>query len=71
MYRLLKLYSKSKPHQANLKQDYDKISYYAKESKKAQYFNTWIEDKMKKAYIDVDVLYMDCPNLAQWIRVRE
>lgn len=71
MYRLLKLFSKSKPHQANLKQDYDKISYYAKESKKAQYFNTWIEDKMKKAYIDVDVLYLDCPNLAQWIHIKD
>lgn len=69
VYRLLKLQSKSKPHQANLKQDYDKISYYAKESKKAQYFNTWIEDKMKKAYIDVDPLYMDCENLSQWIRI--
>ncbi|MFM2393205.1 MAG: hypothetical protein RLZZ546_1187, partial [Bacteroidota bacterium] len=48
MYRILKLQSKSKPHQANLKQDYDKIAYYAKESKKAQYFDEWIQDKMKK-----------------------
>ena len=71
MYRLLKLQSKSKPHQANLKQDYDKISYYAKESKKSQYFNTWIEDKMKKAYIDVDLLYMDCNNLSKWIHTTE
>ncbi|MBK8701356.1 MAG: peptidylprolyl isomerase [Saprospiraceae bacterium] len=71
MYRLLKLQSKSKPHQANLKQDYDKIAYYAKESKKAQYFNGWIEEKMKKAYINVDPLYADCETLLPWIRMGE
>lgn len=71
MYRILKLQSKSKPHQANLKQDYDKISYYAKESKKAQYFDEWIQDKMKKSYITVDPLYADCQQLSQWIKYKE
>ena len=71
MYRLLKLQSKSKPHQANLKQDYDKIAHYAKESKKASYFNTWISEKMDKAYINVDPLYFDCENLHQWMKIGE
>jgi peptidyl-prolyl cis-trans isomerase SurA len=71
MYRLLKLQSKSKPHQANLKQDYDKIANMAKEGKKATYFNTWITDKMKKAYINVDPIYADCENVLQWIRMEE
>jgi peptidyl-prolyl cis-trans isomerase SurA len=69
MYRLLKLYSKSKPHKANLKQDYDKIAYYAKESKKSKYFNSWLEEKMKKVYISVDKLYYDCEELRDWMKI--
>jgi peptidyl-prolyl cis-trans isomerase SurA len=67
IYRLLKLQSKSKPHQANLKTDYDKISNYAKESKKAEYFNNWLEDKLKKTNIKVDYIYNECDFLSKWI----
>jgi peptidyl-prolyl cis-trans isomerase SurA len=69
MYRIIKLQSKSKPHQANLKQDYDKISTYAKEGKKAQYFNTWIADKMDKTIIKIDPIYADCEELLEWIKM--
>ena len=68
MFRLLKLYSRSKPHKANLKQDYDKIAFFAKESKKSNYFNTWLDERMKKTYISVDTLYYDCDGLRNWMK---
>lgn len=68
MFRLLKLYSRSKPHKANLKQDYDKIAFFAKESKKSNYFNTWLDERMKKTYISVDTLYYDCDGLRSWMK---
>lgn len=71
MYRLLKLYHKSKPHKANLKQDYDKITFFAKESKKNKYFSEWIDDKMKKSYIKIDPLFYDCGELHQWIKMED
>ena len=67
MYRLLKLNSKTSPHRANLKQDYDKISFFAKESKKSQYFADWLEEKMEATFIQIDPMFNGCPQLTQWI----
>ena len=67
-YRLIKLQSKTKPHRASLQQDYDKISFFAKESKKSQHFQKWITERMNKAYIMVDQLYYDCSNLVKWVK---
>ncbi len=66
-YRIVQLKSLTKPHRANLKEDYDKISKFAKESKKSQYFNNWVTEKLKTTYINVDNRYGTCPNLEKWI----
>lgn len=65
-YRLVQLKSITKPHRASLEQDYDKISRYAKESKKAKYYSDWVENKLSKTYIKVDSRYNTCPNLTEW-----
>jgi len=62
-YRLIKLISMSKPHKANLKEDYYKIATFAKESKKNEYFAKWLDDRRKDMYIYVDPIYADCPNI--------
>jgi len=67
-YRIIQLQSITKPHKANLKQDYDKISLYAKEGKKAEYFSNWVEEKMEETYIEVIPLYKECGNLSQYIK---
>lgn len=64
-YRLIKLISMSKPHKANLKEDYYKIATFAKESKKNEYFSKWLDDRRKDMYIYVDPVYADCPNIKQ------
>ncbi len=59
-YRLLQLNSISKPHRANLKEDYDKIANFAKESKKHEYFLKWLQEKRKETYIHIDPLFKEC-----------
>lgn len=67
-FRLLKLNSLSKPHRANLKEDYHKIATFAKESKKMEYFNTWIQERKKEMYIFIDSAYGHCPNLESYVK---
>jgi len=67
-FRILQLQSITKPHKANLKQDYDKISQYAKEGKKAEYFSNWVIEKMGETFIEVIPLYKYCDNLSDYIK---
>ena len=69
-YRIVQLKSRTRPHRANLKEDYDKISKFAKESKKSQYFNDWVTEKLKTTYIKVDERYAMCLNLDKWIEAK-
>jgi len=59
-YRLLRLNSKSNPHRANLQQDFDKITTFARESKKNEYFLNWLKNKRKETFISHDILFSDC-----------
>lgn len=67
MYKVVKLISETKPHKANLQQDYNKIALFAKDNKKTQYFNEWVTEKMDETYIKVDRGYDYCDNLIRWI----
>lgn len=62
-YRIVQLQSITKPHKANLEQDYDKIKRYAKESKKAIYFQKWLTEKKKETYVDIKSDFSGCDNL--------
>lgn len=66
-YRLVKLVSRTNPHRASLDQDYSRISTFAKESKKSQYYNNWMIDKMEETFIKVDKDLGNCPNLLKWV----
>lgn len=67
MYKIVKLISETKPHKANLRQDYNKIALFARESKKTEHFNEWVTEKMGETYIRVDREYDYCENLIRWI----
>lgn len=66
-YRLVRLESRTSPHRASLDQDYSRISSFAKESKKSQYYNNWMIKKMEETFIKVDKDLGNCPNLAKWV----
>ncbi|HNE30713.1 MAG TPA: peptidylprolyl isomerase, partial [Saprospiraceae bacterium] len=63
MFRLVLLQSRSKPHRADLKLDYNKIQTAALEQKKAEFTERWVLEKLQTTYLSVDKLYRDCPNV--------
>ena len=67
-YRVIKLQSRTKPHQVSLEQDYSKIQQLAKENKKNLYFAEWITDKLEETFIKLDEGYLECPEVAKYTR---
>lgn len=66
VWRILYLKSESKPHIANLKDDYQKMQIAAEEDKKQKTLNRWIEKNKKQFYIQVADEYKSCPSLQTW-----
>ena len=67
-YRIIKILNKKKPHRASLEQDYAKIQLYAKESKKNEYFNNWLTNKLENTYIQLEKGYLECPDLDIYLK---
>ncbi len=65
LFRIIKLDSRSKPHQVSLETDYSKIQQFAKESKKNIYLAEWISGKYETTYIKIDKSYVYCENLSK------
>ena len=70
-FRLVQLQSRSKPHKADLKQDYNKIQSAALEQKKGEFTERWVLDKLRTTYLSVCDLYRDCPNLAPMLSINQ
>lgn len=70
-FRLVQLQSRSKPHKADLKQDYNKIQSAALEQKKSEYTERWVLEKLRSTYLSVGDLYRDCPNLAPMLSLTQ
>jgi peptidyl-prolyl cis-trans isomerase SurA len=69
-FQILKLNTKTQPHRANISQDYSKIQSYAKNSKKNEYINKWVENKIKTAYLRADEDQKNsCPNIKKWLEM--
>ena len=66
VFKIIQLQSKSKPHKASLQTDYSKIQSFAKESKKNEYFNSWVEEKINNTLITVIDEFKVCPNLVKY-----
>ena len=54
------------PHQANLKDDYDRIKIEAESAKKQKVMDEWIEKTLKTNYLKINKENMSCPMLAEW-----
>ena len=65
-FRIINLQSRTKPHQANLAQDYSKIQKAAIESKKSKFVDDWITEKVYSTFINIDNDYTTCENLSKW-----
>ncbi|MEE9371586.1 MAG: peptidylprolyl isomerase [Saprospiraceae bacterium] len=66
LFRLIKIQSKTKPHQASITEDYDRIRNFAKESKKHEYFNSWMDEKLEKTHVKINDNFKTCTNLIKY-----
>lgn len=65
-FKMIQLNSRSKPHKANLSQDFSKIKAAATEQKKATYMDTWVKDVAEATYIEVDPEFANCKMMEKW-----
>ncbi len=60
VFKIVKIKSRSNPHQANLKEDYAILHEMAKAEKQQEEFMNWIMDKQKTTYIKVNPPFRTC-----------
>lgn len=65
-YRILKLVDQTKPHLANLNDDYGFIQKYAVNQKQIIEMDKWVTKTAKNTYIKVEEMYRSCPNISKW-----
>lgn len=65
-YRILYLKSRTDPHKANLKQDWDKIHDWALEEKKQETIGEWIAEKSENTYVKINNNFKDCVFINTW-----
>lgn len=67
-YRILKLISRTDPHKANLKDDYNQLQEWALNEKKGKAVSKWIKEKSKTAFLRIDERYKECQFQYDWNR---
>ncbi|MDO9511805.1 MAG: peptidylprolyl isomerase [Bacteroidales bacterium] len=65
-YRILYLKEKTKPHRANLREDYDKIQTWAQEHKKDKVIDTWVNERINNTYIRIQDEFKSCTFKLGW-----
>lgn len=66
--RLIYLKTRTEPHRANLKDDYNKMADRAIEEKKDEAMEKWFNTKLPTFYIMLDDQYKNCQELAPWYK---
>ncbi|MEI6508372.1 MAG: peptidylprolyl isomerase [Bacteroidota bacterium] len=67
-WRVMYLKSESKPHECNMKDDYQKLQAMAFQRKQQKAMQDWIEGYRKKIYIHVSDSYQNCPSLDKFTK---
>jgi peptidyl-prolyl cis-trans isomerase SurA len=68
VYKIIRIAKRTKPHRANLTEDYSLIKNMALEAKKMKILNEWIIEKQKETFIRIDPPYHKCNfSLDAWI----
>ena len=66
--RIVYYKSKTPPHQANLKDDYQKIQEVALSEKQNKVLSNWVKKKQKSTYIQINPEYSNCEILKHWAK---
>ncbi len=67
-YRILYLKSKTKPHRANLEEDYPKIQQWALQQKQKQVIDEWVNDKSQSTYVRIGDDFKQCSFHYNWLK---
>ena len=65
-FRIVMVKSKSKPHQANLKDDYQRIQEVALAEKQNKTLSEWVKKKQAATFIQINEEYLNCESLKHW-----
>lgn len=60
VYKVIRLKSKTEPHKANLKQDYELLKQMTAQKKQNEIVDEWVEEKIKSTYIRISEPFSDC-----------
>jgi peptidyl-prolyl cis-trans isomerase SurA len=67
-FRIVMLKNRTKPHKANLKDDYQQIQAAALARKQLKVINSWINRKLKEGvYVHIDKDYQSCKFQNNWM----
>ncbi len=66
-YRILYLKSRTEPHRANLRDDYQKIQNAALEEKKQKIIADWVNKKLQSTYVKLEDDFKTCKFDNKWI----
>jgi peptidyl-prolyl cis-trans isomerase SurA len=66
LFKIVKLVSRTDPHQASLSSDYAKIQRMASEKKKGEVLMDWMREKRNSTFIEVSEEYESCQNITDW-----
>jgi peptidyl-prolyl cis-trans isomerase SurA len=64
--RIVYLMSRTEPHRANIRDDYNKIAQKALDEKKNEALENWFNQKISSYYIMVDDDYKNCDEMKKW-----
>ncbi len=68
VYKVLQLKEKTKPHVANLEQDFELLKNMTIENKKSEIIDDWLMEKIKTSYIKINPPYNDCKFDLKWLK---
>lgn len=67
-YRILYLKDRTRPHRANMTDDYDRLQSWALDRKKNEVIRNWMTDKISSTYIRINPEFQKCKFEQNWIK---
>ena len=67
-YKILYLKSRTMPHKANMRDDYNKIQGWAEQEKNTLTIAKWVKARAVKTYIFIKEDYLQCDIITKWIQ---
>lgn len=65
-FRIIRVVSKTEPHQANMQQDYGRLQAMALQHKQGEEMDRWLREKINHTYIRINNEYYNCTFSRNW-----